>query len=69
MAETINMPNGAMDLDDAGVFQELRATGVRVRRLSQTHLVLETASGGNPIHITSHFQIDVKSENGNGTGR
>ena len=59
---TINLQAGAMDVDEAGVFQELRTAGVRLRRVSETHLILEAAAGGEPLHITSHFRVDVKHE-------
>lgn len=68
--ETINLPIGAMDVRaEDGVFQELRAAGVRVRRVSDTHLVLETPNGGDQMHITSHFRVDVKTDSGHGAGR
>lgn len=67
--ETVNLPMGAMDIDAAGVFVQLRASWVRLRRISATHLVMETPNSNVSLHITSHFQLDVKTDSGHGAGR
>lgn len=61
MTVTLNMLSGAMDVDEEGQFQELRTAGVRLRRVNETRLVLETAQGDR-LNITSHFRVDVVRE-------
>lgn len=58
---TVTVSCGAIELDDAGEFQELRASGVQVTRRQANNLVLETPSGFR-LHFCSLSPIQVLPE-------
>lgn len=57
--DTMQIPGGAVDLDDDGGFVELRMSGgARVRRVSPRELVIES-EGGMAFTVRAPGRIDV----------
>ena len=65
MCRTVTTSCGSMELDDSCEFQELRTSGVKVTRLEDCRLVLETTTGFK-LRIKSATPITVTPEESGG---
>lgn len=65
MCRTVTISCGSMELDDTCAFQELRTSGVKVTRLDDCRVVLETTTGFK-LRMRSATPITVTPEESQG---
>lgn len=61
MCRTVTTSCGSMELDDSGYFSELRTSGVKVTKIEEGRVLLETTTGFR-LHIKSACPITVTPE-------